>query len=231
MKRVNVVIVHFTHGWTQDLITSWKKNIPKEKIIVFNNNPIEKQIVYKTRGSFGNNNYLNKLCQKEISFLKCSDIVDQIIDLPNSTQPVTERLLTHGEALNFIFHWCDKQKIDYITLVEPDCVINGGQWLDRMVSKIHNKWLVGSGDMRVNQNNYVMPLCPTLWSVREVIKIMNDCDLSFEKNITTDANTGQSIMKEILKHNMCESIGFLKDFIHLNDGTRILHKKSCLKIF
>jgi hypothetical protein len=231
MKRVNILIVHFTYGWTQDFIESWQLHLPHEDIIVFNNNPLPGQIVEETRGSFGNNNYINKLCQKEINFLKSKKNIKQIVNLPNLKDLKIKKLLSHGGALDFIFRWCHEHDIDQAMLLEPDCIVKGTQWINDMICLLKNNWLVGSAEMRQNQENYVMPLCPTIWSVKDVVHLMQSQKLSFEKNTSKNRNTGQDIMKEISKNNMCKSVGVLKDFIHFNDGTRILHQKSCVKLF
>lgn len=231
MKIANILIVHYTYGWTQDLIESWEKYLPDRKLIVFNNNPIPDQLVEDTRGGLGNNLFINNLCQKELKYLYKKNIIDFIIDLPNQKNKKIKKLMTHGQCMDFIFNYCHKMGYEYLLHVEPDCVVHGDRWINLMLNKIKQNWLVGYGDFKENKDNFVMQMCPTLWNIQKTLNLVQEKKISFEKSIKKNMNTGQEIMKEFLYLKKCCVVNSTFDFFHFYDGTKKLHKKSKIKLF
>ena len=230
MKRANVIIIHYTYGWTQDLLESWSNHLKNEKLIVFNNNPCFEQSVNYTRGLCGKDKHVNTLCQKEIFYVNNNKFVEAVVDLPNSKHDSVQRLLTHGECLDFIFNWCKNNNFDQILHLEPDCCLSGTNWLNSMIETMKDNWVVGTGKIKFDRDDYVMPLCPTLWNVSAVVDLMSKYNVSFEKNKLLHTNTAQEIIKKCLNYKKCDTVGFVKDFIHFYDGSKMSHKNNKISL-
>lgn len=204
------MIIHYTHGWTQQCVESLFSYFPNKKMIVFNNNPFLNQKVNRTRGGTGLNHRWNNLCQAETEYVQNHPNIT-VVEVPREFNKKISQLPTHGEVLDFAFNWCQKNDYHSLLHIEPDCEINGCKWLNNMTQKLKNNWVVGDGT-----------LCPTLWDINSVLEL----GMSFKKN-DDGLNTAIKIMRE------CRSQGkfgkaSIEGFLHFHKGTRKIHNITFL---
>lgn len=198
-----IIILHYTYGWSQQFVESYKKHMSLP-LLIFNNNPFPDQTVKKTRGRWTND--ANHLCQKELEYLKN----EQIIEVPRPKDKEIKRLPYHGEVLDFAFDYC--KHYAKLLHLEPDCTILGDQWWQTM--KKQDNWVIGTGFFHTH-GSYVMKLCPTLWDVAAI----NNLDCSFNK-YNANTNTGQKIMRVCADQGKVCSVGEVADFEHHGNGSK-----------
>ena len=205
-----IMIIHYTYGWTQQCVESFFSYFPHRKMIVFNNNPFPNQEVNRTRGGTGLNPRWDNLCQEETEYVRNHPNIT-VVEVPREFNKRISQLPSHGEVLDFAFDRCQKSGYHSLLHIEPDCKINGNEWLKNMTQNLKNKWVVGNG-----------ALCPTLWDINSILEL----GMSFKKN-DDGLNTAIKIMA------LCRSQGkfgnvSIKGFIHFHKGTRKIHNVTFL---
>lgn len=228
MKSCLIMILHYTHGWTQECLESLADNMPGKELVIFNNNPRPGQIVQKTRGFWGSDALVNRWCQREAKYARSHPYVTHFVEMPRSSEPDTVRLPFHGDVLDFAFRWCLEAGYDQLMHIEPDCKAHGTKWFRDMEAKIEEgNWVVGTGYMN-RTGDYVMHLCPTYWEIKPVIGLIDDLKLTFNK-YGPSINTGQKVMRECQKLGKATHIPDPDTFFHHNGGSGTLHSSMIVK--
>ncbi len=79
----------------------------------------------------------------------------------------------HGSGIDLAVSYCRHHRYDYMLYFEPDCLIEGMEWVKAMWRCMERgAWM--SGFNRCNHSTRVIHVCPSLWKVNEP-----PCEISF----------------------------------------------------
>lgn len=171
------------------------------------------QKVRKTRGFWGESPQENFLCQEEIKFVKGHNLVKDVINCNNNQEKCIERLMTHGDVLDFAFPFLNNM-CDAVILLEPDCLITGKEWWNQFEKKLEKKWIIGSN--RLENKDSVTRFCPSAWKIKEINNVISSKKLTFNK-YGNKINTGQKIMRECF--DQMDYVKNLQGIVHFEGGS------------
>ncbi len=158
MNVMPVLISFFSYGFIQDCIRTFQEYIPNQKLLIIDNNPDDirlcKDVRYFDHEFKGST---DKYIQAEREWL--SNQKNIIIYKHES-----DRILSHGEAIDYGNKWCKKNGIDLYLHIESDCLIYGRKWYDDLISTITNDemWIVSGHFFKASQS---LHLTPSIWRV------------------------------------------------------------------
>lgn len=175
------VVAYKTLSWMELMLGSFKTFFPLSKLIVVDNNILSED------PSFSDTKFLRTV----------PDI--------NLLYPDTSSEASHGAGIDLAVKWCRKNNIEFLVLLEPDCLILGCKWFNELCLNMDSfTSMVGSHKKKYG------PIHPTpsLWRVssiegsfrdtprgsdmthpnfREVFdyeKLINFCNTSYASDIT-----------------------------------------------
>ena len=110
------LVAFHTHQWIRVAAGSFHQHFPEARLLVVDNNPKSGEPGFEER------------CAIESAWL-CKQ--SYITVLPNPSPKKS-----HGIGLDIAAAWCRDNAVPIMVLIEPDCLIRGRQWLERLVASI-----------------------------------------------------------------------------------------------
>lgn len=139
-----VVVSYRSRLWIQVALRSFHEQFPHWRILVVDNNP------QPGEPHFG------WYTAAERDWLRNQPYVDVI------GQPDQPR--THGRALDCAVAWCRERRIPWLLHLEPDCLVSGADWFDRLCAGIDR----GAGMAASHRKEYgPLHVTPSLWAVTD----------------------------------------------------------------
>ena len=72
----------------------------------------------------------------------------------------------HGLGIDVAVAYCQRHGFDYMLYFEPDCLIEGGEWVEAMWRCMEGgAWM--SGFSHCNHSTRIIHVCPSMWKVNE----------------------------------------------------------------
>ena len=116
-KSYQTALVAFhTYRWIRVAVGSFQRHFPDGNLLVIDNNPARDQPGFEEH------------CGVESDWLMEQP---QVTVIRNSSFKKT-----HGVGLDIATEWCRAESIPILVVIEPDCLIRGPVWLERMVSAV-----------------------------------------------------------------------------------------------
>lgn len=73
---------------------------------------------------------------------------------------------THGAGMNRAAYWCAQNGYDVIVHIEPDCLISGREWYDRLLEPLEaGQWMAAPNRMPFG----ALHPCPSAWVINKVV--------------------------------------------------------------
>ncbi len=139
MRIMAFLVSYKTPRWTPVAVRSYLRQWPDESVLVIDNNPSPQE-----RG-------WSPIIDSERVWL---DQQSNVVRVFNSGRR------GHGDGMDMGLEWCRDHGIDVIVHFEPDCVIRGTEWRDRLLGALEN------GAEMAGAHRYAFgPIhpCPSAW--------------------------------------------------------------------
>jgi len=151
MRVVPVLVAYFTADWIRVAIASYLHHFPDDRVLVVDNNP--------RRGEVG---WL-PVCERERHWLRSHPRVDFLANpLPAGPHDVHA---PHGLGIDAAAAWCRDRGADVLLHFEPDCVVAGRRWRERLLPAISDgAWMAGT----VRKEHGPIHPTPTAWRVDQI---------------------------------------------------------------
>jgi hypothetical protein len=151
MDVAAALVAYHSRHWIRVAVESYLDHFPGEKILVVDNNP--------RRGDGG----WAPDCQREREWLASHPALIVIDNAGPPDGPLGNR--THGAGLDVALDWCRREGARVMVHLEPDCLVAGRIWRDRLLEAIDNgAWMAGA----IRQCHGPLHPTPTAWRVDKV---------------------------------------------------------------
>ena len=144
-----VMVSYKSRLWIRVALRSFRRFFPDSPLLILDNNPDPGMAGY------------GPLIEEERAWIKdwCSQ------DYRHYFEPTKLFEKNHGLAMDWAARWCRSYRIRWMLHIEPDCLIDGVEWANRLLAAIQQDiWMVGS------HRKFYGPIHPTpsLWAVNRI---------------------------------------------------------------
>jgi|GEM_PF-976467 len=128
VQVIPVMVAYHTVNWIRVAIGSYLQHFPQDRILVVDNNPKRGERGWRPR------------CQAERAWLRAHPAVDLVDNLLPD-----EMDRTHGAGMDVALHWCRSKGARVMLHLEPDCLVTGTQWREKLLAAIaRGAWMAGT---------------------------------------------------------------------------------------
>lgn len=140
-----VFIAWNTRRWMPVGLGSFRRHFPSWQVLVIDNNPVKGESRW------------NEEHEAERRWLHSQPGVT-VVSNPGPSR-------THGAAIDVAVEWCRNQQVEFLLHLEPDCLISGTQWYEKLCRGIDaGAWMAGS-----HRKEYgPIHVTPSLWRVASI---------------------------------------------------------------
>jgi hypothetical protein len=139
-----VLILYKTFPWIKVSLGSFQKYFPNDVVLVIDNNPdtgSARGIAYLKQEGEWVRNHRNILYRKS-----------------------THHEKHHGYAMDFAASIARDAGYKYVLFFEPDCLITGRSWFNKLVEEINHNWMIGS---HLKDYGPIHPT-PSIWNIDKI---------------------------------------------------------------
>jgi hypothetical protein len=180
---VVVIVLHWTYGQSQNVVQSLLKYVPEVNILAVDNNPSISDIKdnpkrwesymtwgldWKRKDYRVSETWVRHFCDGESYWFH---------NHPKITCIKAPEFMPHGSSIDFALRWCVDNDIKKFIHIEPDCIIIGRTWYDRLIDAyVRGNWWAVVASIPGNNEKYFMDRklphpTPSICNVKKALEI------------------------------------------------------------